>query len=72
MTQWTEGTLFDNIDKFAHSLGYENANIAITLGMVPWQSVADRDSFIRAITGQDPQGGDGNYLSDINKKGGNK
>lgn len=72
MTQWAPGTLFDNIDKFANSLGYENANIAIPLGMIPWQSVEDRDSFIRGITGKDPVGGDTNYLDGIYKKGGTK
>jgi hypothetical protein len=34
MNQWQEGTIFDNIDKFANSLGYENASIAIPLAMV--------------------------------------
>jgi hypothetical protein len=51
------GTLFDNIDKFANTLGYENAAIALTLSMVPWDSVEDRDAFIEAITEQEPQGG---------------
>lgn len=70
MTQWVPGTIFDNIDKFANSLGYENAAIALPLSMVPWQSTDDRDAFIRALTDADPQGGDGNFLSNIMKKGG--
>ena len=57
MNSFQPGTLFDNIDKFANTLGYENAAIALTLSMVPWDSVEDRDAFIEAITEQEPQGG---------------
>lgn len=56
-TTWLPGSLFDNIDKFANSLGYQNAGIAINLAMQPWESIDDRDAFIRAITGNDVQGG---------------
>lgn len=60
---WAPGGLFDNIDKFANSLGYQNASIAIELAMVSWASPEERDSFITAITGQDPQGGsEKNYI----------
>ena len=69
MNQWVEGSLFDNIDKFANSLGYENAGIVLPLAMVPWESTADRDAFIRALTDSDPQGGFGNSLSKPIKKG---
>lgn len=69
MNQWQEGTIFDNIDKFANSLGYENASIAIPLAMVPWQSIEDRDAFIRAITGKDPVGGGDSSFSDTIKRG---
>jgi len=72
MNQWTEGTIFDNIDKFANSLGYENAGVVIPLAMIPWQSTDDRDSFIRAITDKDPSGSEGNLFSNIMKKGGSK
>jgi hypothetical protein len=72
MNQWVPGTIFDNIDKFANSLGYENSAIALPLAMVPWQSTDDRDAFIRALTDADPQGGDGNLLSNIMMKGGTK
>lgn len=51
------GSLFDNIDKFANSLGYENAAIAIQLAMVPWDSPEERDIFIASITERSPQGG---------------
>ncbi len=52
------GSIFDNIDKFANSLGYENAGVAISLAMIPWKSTEDRDSFIQSITGAAPKGGD--------------
>lgn len=72
MNQWVKGELFDNINTFAQSLGYENANVAIPLGMIPWQSVEDRDSFIRALTGADPVSNDTYFMADLNKKGGTK
>jgi hypothetical protein len=57
MFEWQPGSLYDNIDRFASSLGYENASIAITLGMIPWESIDDRDDFIETITGDIPKGG---------------
>jgi hypothetical protein len=51
------GGFFDNIDKFASSLGYQNAAIVFELAMIPWQSVEDRDGFIMGITQQDVKGG---------------
>lgn len=60
---WMPGSLFDNIDKFANSLGYQNAAIVMELSMMQWKSPEDRDSFIVSITGQDPQGGtEKNYI----------
>jgi len=60
---WMPGSIFDNIDKFANSLGYQNASIAMELAMMPWKSIEDRDAFITSITGQDPQGGtEKNYI----------
>jgi hypothetical protein len=32
---WLPGSIFDNIDKFANSLGYQNAGIAIQLALQP-------------------------------------
>ena len=69
MTQWQEGTVFDNIDKFANSLGYENAGVVIPLSLIPWESTNDRDAFIRALTDEDPKGGESNLLSTIMKDG---
>lgn len=60
---WLPGSLFDNIDKFANSLGYQNAAIAIELAMVSWKSPEERDNFIMAITNEDVKGGDEkNYI----------
>lgn len=60
---WMPGSLFDNIDKFANSLGYQNAGIVMELAMIPWPSPDDRDAFITSITGDDPQGGtEKNYI----------
>jgi len=54
---WLPGGLFDNIDKFANSLGYQNAAIAIEMAMIPWKSPEERDTFIMALTNDDVQGG---------------
>jgi hypothetical protein len=60
---WMPGGIFDNIDKFANSLGYQNAGIVMELAMMSWNSIEDRDAFITSITGQDPQGGtEKNYI----------
>lgn len=55
---WLPGSLFDNIDKFANSFGYENAGIAMQLAMVSWTSPDERDLFIQAITGDAVKGGE--------------
>jgi hypothetical protein len=55
-SEWHPGSLYDNINVFANSLGYENAGIAITLGMIPWESIEDRDAFIETVTGDIPKG----------------
>jgi len=60
---WMPGSLFDNINKFANSLGYQNAGIAIELAMMSWKSPEERDAFITSITGEDPKGGtEKNYI----------
>lgn len=58
MTTWMPGSLFDNINKFANSFGYENAAIALQLAMIPWESVDERDLFIQSVTGKEVQGSD--------------
>lgn len=63
---WLPGSIFDNIDKFASSLGYQNAAIAMELAMVSWKSPEERDAFIMAITGDDVQGGtEKNYIKNF-------
>ena len=57
MNSWISGGIYDNVDKFANSLGYENAAIALTRATIPWESVDERDSFIEMLTGEMPQGG---------------
>jgi hypothetical protein len=60
---WMPGGLFDNIDKFANSLGYQNAAIALELAMVPWKSPEERDAFIVGLTGEDVKGSEEkNYI----------
>jgi hypothetical protein len=60
---WMPGSLFDNIDKFANSLGYQNAAIAMELAMMPWKSPEERDAFIVGLTGEDVNGGtEKNYI----------
>jgi hypothetical protein len=54
--EWSPGSLYDNVDKFANSLGYENASIALTLAMIPWDTVDDRDAFIEVLTSEMPMG----------------
>jgi hypothetical protein len=67
--KWREGSLYDHIDQFANSLGYENAAVAITLAMIPWDSVEDRNNFIVSLTGDSPKGGNGqNYVSGIPRR----
>lgn len=65
MNQWMPGSIFDHIDKFANSLGYEYADIALMLSFVPWQSTDERDDFIRSITGADPVGGTKSIIHDV-------
>lgn len=65
-TAWLPGSIFDNIDKFASSLGYQNAAIVMELSMVSWKSPEERDSFIMAVTGDDVKGGtEKNYIKNF-------
>jgi hypothetical protein len=57
------GSFFDNVDKFATSLGYQNAGIVFELALIPWKSIDDRDAFIMGVTGEDVKGGrEYNYI----------
>ncbi len=55
------GSYFDNIDKFANSLGYQNAAIVMELAAIPWSSPEERDMFIVGLTGEDVKGGNEKY-----------
>lgn len=68
MYQWIPGSFFDHLDKFANSLGYDHADTAITLAMVPWESTDERDAFIKSITGRQASGDNGATFT--YKKGG--
>jgi hypothetical protein len=48
---WIYGSLYDSVDKFATAFGFDNAAVAITLAMVPWDSPEDRDAFIEGVSG---------------------
>ena len=56
MSAFAAGSIFDNVDKFANSLGYQNLGIIVKLSLIPWDSTDDRDAFIEAITQEQPQG----------------
>lgn len=61
MRAFTPGSIYDNIDKFANSLGYENLGIIINLSLIPWESTDDRDAFIEEITKEQVQGTPAKY-----------
>jgi hypothetical protein len=56
MSAFEPGSIFDNVDKFANSLGYQNLGIIMKLSVLPWDSTDDRDAFIEAVTQEQPQG----------------
>jgi len=66
--EWLPGSLFDNIDKFANSFGYENAGIAMQLAMISWDSPEERDLFIEGITNDAVKGGEERtYINNIKR-----
>lgn len=46
---WREGTVWDNLAAGADLLGFQNADIALGLAYVPWDSIQDRDAFLLAL-----------------------
>lgn len=38
MSAFAAGSIFDNVDKFANSLGYQNLGIIVKLSLIPWDS----------------------------------
>lgn len=49
----------DNLGPFTEALGVENAPTIIYLSTVPWPSPAERNQFIRQLTGYDVREVDG-------------
>jgi hypothetical protein len=47
--KWREGTVWDHLAAAADMLGFENADIALGLAYVPWESAAERDQFLEAL-----------------------
>jgi hypothetical protein len=48
-----------NLAAFTETLGVENAPTIVYLSCLPWEDTADRNSFIRALTGVDLRETDG-------------
>ena len=46
---WREGTVWDNLAAAADVLGFQNADIALGLAYVPWNSIEDRNAFLSAL-----------------------
>jgi hypothetical protein len=59
---WREGTVWDNLAAAADMLGFQNADIALGLAYVPWDSTQDRDAFLAALVAP--------RVSDIYREGG--
>lgn len=47
--KWREGTVWDNLAAAADIVGFENADIALGLAYVPWDSIQDRNAFLAAL-----------------------
>jgi hypothetical protein len=50
--QWRELSFLDNLAAAADAVGFDNADIALGLARVDWQSVQDREEFLQALTGR--------------------
>lgn len=50
--QWTELSFLDNLAAAADAVGFENADMALGLARVNWQSVQEREEFLQALTGR--------------------
>lgn len=49
---WRELSFLDNFNAAADAVGYNNVDLAWSLGRVRWESVADREAFLDALTGK--------------------
>ena len=61
-TTWRPGGFFDNLDKFASALGYQNLGTVFEFAMMSWESTEARDSFITSLTNKDVQNPEYNYI----------
>jgi len=50
--RWTELSFLDNLAAAADAVGFENADMALGLARVNWQSVQEREEFLQALTGR--------------------
>lgn len=50
--RWTELSFLDNLSAAADAVGFENADMALGLARVNWQSVQEREEFLQALTGR--------------------
>ena len=46
---WRELTVWDNLAAAADMVGYENADIALGIAYMPWESTQDRDAFLMGL-----------------------
>jgi hypothetical protein len=47
---WQEGTFYDNLAAASDALGFENIGIAWGLAGIHYQSTADREQLLHALT----------------------
>lgn len=47
---WQPLSVYDNFTAAADALGFDNADIAWGLSKVQWESVQDREDFLRSLT----------------------
>ena len=48
--RWRNLSFFDNLAAAADAVGFQNADIALGIARVKWNSVQDREEFLSAIT----------------------
>lgn len=48
--KWRELSFLDNLAAAADAVGFDNADIALGLARVRWESVKDREEFLDALT----------------------
>lgn len=48
--RWRELSFLDNLSAAADAVGFENADVALGLARVKWESVEEREQFLDALT----------------------